>query len=237
MWIVGGNFQTPVLVTGLPRSGTSMVMGLLGLCGLWLGRTVPGGRENIRGFFENIILRERLQKRLLHQSGFDPIGVRRLPPAVWRPSVRNFRDVVAAALDAQQYDGSRAWGFKDAKLTLTWRVWHEHFPHARWIVVRRPSDDVVASCLRTRFMKHHSSDPTFWVRFVEAYLERLEALVRTVAWSRSVNSVDIISGRHDPLRQIVTDIGLTWNTEAVRAFVEPTVWHASPTSQSKDAGR
>ena len=73
-------FDAPVFVTGLPRSGTSMVAGLLGLSGLWLGHTVPGGQENIRGFFENVILRERVQKEILRQGRFDPLGVQRLPP-------------------------------------------------------------------------------------------------------------------------------------------------------------
>jgi len=236
-WLLGRHFDTPVLVTGLPRSGTSMVTGLLGLCGLWLGRTVPGGRENIRGFFENVILRERLQKALLRQGGFDPLGVTRLPPPGWQPVVRNFRDVVAAALAAQRYGGEQAWGFKDAKLTLTWRVWHEHFPHAHWIIVRRPSDEIIASCLRTSFMKHHSSDPAFWRRFVDAYLARLESLERSVAWSRTVNASDIVSGQHQALRQIVADLGLTWNESGVRAFVEPESWHAPRPPHPEEAAR
>src|SRR4029434_5176976 len=96
-------FDEPVFVTGLPRSGTSMVAGLLGVSGLWLGHTVPGGQENIRGFFENVILRERVQKEILHQGRFDPLGVRLLPPPAWHAVIKNLRAVVAAALGAQQY--------------------------------------------------------------------------------------------------------------------------------------
>lgn len=205
-----------------------MVAGVLGVCDLWLGHTVPGGAENIRGFFENVALRERLQKEILRQGGFDPLGVRRLPSAGWHPGVRMLREAVAAALAAQGYDARQTWGFKDAKLTLTWRVWHEHFPQARWIIVRRPSEQVIASCIRTSFMKQHSLDPTYWRSFVDAYLERLEMLKQGVGWHRVVDSTDIIGGNLEPLQTIVEELGLTWRPDAVRDFVAPEHWHAPP---------
>jgi hypothetical protein len=225
-WLSGECFDAPVLVTGLPRSGTSMVAGLLGVSGLWLGHTVPGGQENIRGFFENVILRERVQKEILRQGRFDPLGVRQLPPPAWHPAIKNLRAVVAAAVGAQQYDGRQTWGFKDAKLTLTWRVWHEHFPRARWIVVRRSSDEIIASCLRTSFMKQHSGDPAFWQQFVADYLERLGALQREVGWSRVIAAGDVAVGRFDALEQLVRDLGLTWRPEAMHAFIAPEHWNA-----------
>lgn len=209
-----------------------MVAGLLGLSGLWLGHTVPGGQENIRGFFENVILRERVQKEILRQGRFDPLGVQRLPPPAWHPSVKTLRAVVAAALDAQQYDGRQVWGFKDAKLTLTWRIWHEHFPRARWVIVRRSSDEVIASCLRTSFMKLHSGDPAFWHRFVADYLERLAALQQAVGWSRVIAAGDVAAGRFTALEQLIGELGLTWRPDAARAFLAPDHWNA-PRQQAR----
>lgn len=225
-WLSGGSFDAPVLVTGLPRSGTSMVAGLLGLSGLWLGHTVPGGQENIRGFFENVILRERVQKEILRQGGFDPLGVRQLPPSVWHPIIKSLRTVVATALGAQQYDGRQTWGFKDAKLTLTWRVWRDHFPLARWVIVRRSSDEIIASCLRTSFMKQHSGDPAFWRQFVADYLERLGTLQQEVGWSRVIAAGDVAAGRFDDLEGLVGELGLAWRPEAMHAFIAPEHWNA-----------
>jgi hypothetical protein len=226
-WRFRANFDTPVLVTGLPRSGTSMVAGALGRCGLWLGRSVPGDKNNFFGYFENIILRENVQKEVLRQGNVDPHGVDPLPPSDWRPQVGNLRDIVAAALTAQEYDGRQAWGFKDAKLTLTWRIWDEHFPQARWIVVRRPSDEIVASCLRTGFMRRHSSDPMFWRAFVAAYLERLDVLKEMVGWCRVVDAVDIVNLRFDALERLVGEVGLEWRPNAVRDFIAPGYWKAA----------
>jgi hypothetical protein len=224
-WLSSPAFDTPVFVTGLPRSGTSMVAGLLGLCGLWLGHTVPGGKENVRGFFENVALRERVQKEILRQGQFDPLGVRRLPPLAWHPSVKTLREVVGFALAAQQYDGRQIWGFKDAKLALTWRLWHEHFPQARWIIVQRPSNEIIASCLRTSFMMQHSSDPAFWRHFVADYLERLDALQRMVGWSRVIDAGDVAAARFDALEQLIGELGLAWRQDAVGAFIAPEHWN------------
>jgi hypothetical protein len=224
-WLTDANFNAPVLVVGLPRSGTSMVTGLLALCGLWLGHTVPGGKENVHGFFESVVLRERVQKEILRQGKFDPSGVRLLPSVTWHPIVRNLREVVGAALAVQQYDGRQIWGFKDAKLTLTWRLWHQHFPRARWIIVRRSDDEVIASCLRTSFMKQHSGDPAFWRQFVADYLERLAALQREVGWSRSIEAGDLVAGRFDTMEQIVGELGLNWRMDMVRGFIAPECWN------------
>lgn len=225
-WLSSPTFGAPVFVTGLPRSGTSMVMGLLGLCGLWLGHTVPGGKVNVHGFFENSVLRERVQKEILRQGSFDPLGVRRLPPAAWHPVIRNLRAVVGAVLGAQRYDGREIWGFKDAKLTLTWRVWHEHFPQARWVIVRRSSDEIVASCLRTIFMRQHSSDPAFWRQFVADYVERLGVLQQEVGWSRTIEAGDVASGHFDALERLVNELGLVWRPQAMHGFIAPEHWNA-----------
>jgi hypothetical protein len=174
-----------------------------------------------------VILRERVQKEILRQGGFDPLGVRELPPPAWHPVIKNLRAVVAAALGAQQYDGRQIWGFKDAKLTLTWRVWRDHFPRARWVIVRRSSDEIIASCLRTSFMKQHSGDLAFWRQFVADYLERLGILQREVGWSRVIAAGDVAAGRFDVLEQLVGELGLAWRPEPMHAFIAPEHWNAA----------
>ncbi len=216
----------PVFITGVPRSGTSMVAGMLEACGLWLGPTVPGNADNPKGYFENLVLRDNLQKEILLHSGFHRLGVTSLPPAEWQPDVPNMKAAVAHVLTAQGYDGSRPWGFKDAKLALTWRLWHAHFPGARWVVVRRKADDIVASCLRTGFMNQHSNDRAFWCAFVQSYEARLERLRATVAWSRNVHPAQLVAGDFVALKWMVVRLGLAWREDAVRRFVAPELWHA-----------
>ena len=57
----------PLLITGAPRSGTSLIAGLLHQMGMWTGHTVEGAPTNPRGFFENWGIREMIIKRQLAQ--------------------------------------------------------------------------------------------------------------------------------------------------------------------------
>ena len=50
--------KDPILVTGLPRSGTSLTTGCLHACGAWVGNTV-------KGFYENEAIRETVVKKFL----------------------------------------------------------------------------------------------------------------------------------------------------------------------------
>ena len=70
-------------------------------------------------------------------------------------------------------------------------------PPTRWCVVRRPSDEVVASGLRASFMKRRSSEPALRTQFVATYLPHL-----------------------------VGEIGLAWRPDAVHVCVAPKHWHA-----------
>ena len=218
--------MSPILVCGLPRSGTSMVAGLLALCGAWTGKTVGKGPSNPRGFFENRVLREQVDKALLRELGVDELGVDPLPALEDVPRAATFASRVLSLLSAEGYAGEGPWLFKDAKLTLLWPQWQEAFPRARWVIVRRPVEDVVRSCLNTHFMRQHSKDRSFWEEFASEYEARLRALLETSSWTREVSADEVVSNPMC-LEDLVAELGLAWHPRAVRKFVSPRFWGAS----------
>lgn len=219
-------FERPVLVLGMPRSGTSMTTGLLGLAGLWLGWTVPGDAFNPRGYFENVILRDGWEKPLLASLGADPLGVHPLPDMVEAAKpVEGLPGKIRRLLSMQGYDERQVWGFKGAKMTLLWPQWHAHFPQTRWIIVRRNPDDIVRSCLRTPFMAQHSTEPSFWYAFIAEYEKRLDALKASGADCWEVSTEDLAAGRFDALASVAEALELRWNEAAAREFVQPSYWH------------
>ena len=218
----------PIFVLGIPRSGTSMITGALHLCGAWIGATVPGGPSNPEGFFENVALRERVLKPMLEHQGADPLGVRALPELDRLTPLPELKQEVLRHLAQENYPGGDwAWLYKDCKLTLVWPVWRAAFPDARWIIVRRPPEDIVRSCLRTRFMNQHSLDPDFWRSWIGEYERRLEALKSSGVWWREIDSHAAVTSDLDPIRSLVNDLGLKWDEPSVRAFIKPQHWHAS----------
>lgn len=227
----------PIFVLGIPRSGTSMIAGVLHHCGAWIGATVPGGPSNPEGFFEHVMLRERVLKPMLIHQGADPLGVRAMPELDRLTPQPELKGDVLRQLAIEHYPGGdQAWLYKDCKLSLVWPLWRDAFPNARWVIVRRPADDIVRSCLRTTFMNQHSFDPEFWRTWVKQYEQRLEALKSSGVWWREIDSHDAVSDM-GALRGLVQDLGLQWNEAAVRSFIKPQHWHAAKVLNDSAKGR
>jgi hypothetical protein len=217
----------PVLVTGVPRSGTSLIMGSLAASGLWVGHTVPANSDNPKGYFENLRLRERVNKQILQGCGCDPLGIRCLPTLESLPNVNRLRESVLEAIGTEGYDRSEPWGFKEPKLALIWPLWRLHFPGARWVIVRRPLEDVVQSCLRTSFLRQHSSTTTFWHSLVQAYHERLNALLTSGAWCQEISSSEVVAGDFHALAGLIGDLGLDYDENRIKNFINPEAWNRS----------
>jgi len=220
------NLARPILVTGLPRSGTSLVAGSLQACGAWLGKTLAGNTANPEGYFENAAIREGLVKAILLQAQADPLGVRELPALSALPLQPSLGGQVLNLLMQQGYTGAETWLYKDAKLSLLWPLWRRVFPFARWVLVRRQPEDIIASCLRTDFMRQHSQDSEFWAGWVRAYEQRLDMLKACGAWWREVEAAQLLSEGALALRPLVDELDLEWNAAKVEALIKPRHWHA-----------
>ena len=213
----------PVLIVGLPRSGTSLVAGSLMHCGLWLGRTVGGNVHNPKGYFENAAIREGVVKPILERLGADPLGVRSLPRSGVCFDVPQLKAYLAQVLQRQGYDGQQRWGYKGNKLALIWQLWDRHFPDSDWIIVERPADEIVASCLRTPFMARLSPDPAFWHDFVMRRSARLGEIKQSHVRWHTIDASALAGGHTQELQRIVNRLGLVW-TDAVHDFIDPGLW-------------
>lgn len=221
-------FNSPIFVLGLPRSGTSMIAGCLGICGAWTGSTVPGGgKENPKGFFEHVYIREKIIKAVLRQAGCDPLGVSKLPPLDLNIQVPGLAELVGKVIRSDEYQDDRPWLYKDAKLTLLWPTFANTFPQARWVIVRRDEDSIIDSCLRTFFMNQHSTERTFWEDFVQEYVIRLNQLKNSGVTCYEIESRDVINGEFSTLRKLVQDLELTYREEELVSFVTPAFWHGA----------
>lgn len=226
------NIETPILITGLPRSGTSMVAGILTKLGVFTGPTVPGSEANPEGFFENIIIREQIIKKLLNAGGFCPLGVRSLPPGNFNREFtfdggRSLKDTLQRIISSQGYPTDLPWLYKDAKLTLLWRIFNSQFPDALWVVVRRKRKNFIRSCLRTNFMKQHSVNENFWNKFADEYELRLGELVKRTNRVIEVDTDVIVTGNFDIIEILCEEIGIDFSETTTAKFVSPKHWNRS----------
>jgi len=232
----GPLFQSPIIVVGHPRSGTSLVAGALARCGAWVGPHHTSS-DNPGGFYENAMLSHKL-RAALQGASYDPLGVASLPPPGWprtrgeRSSFRLTRAEVEWHITQDGYAGEGPWAWKQCKLLLVWQVVQDWWPDAKWVFVSRPIDDIVESCLNTPFMAQHTRAMRhelrrdFWVKSIHAYWTRATAMCLQCdavdVWSPSV-----VAGNLDELRGVVEHCGLAWDEDAVRSWVEPRWWHGA----------
>jgi len=219
--------QEPILITGMARSGTSLIAGIIHYCGAWGGDMTGPTRNNKKGQFENNYLRDSVTKPALRAMGCDPLGQSKIPDTKTMLIDPNWRNRVLAAMHDQGLR-DQLWMYKGAKMCLMWPQWNEAFPKAKWIIVRRDEASVIKSCLKTSFMRAYHNEAG-WKKWCNQHIlkfnEMLEAgLDISVVWSPRV-----MSGDFHEIRDAVEHVGLEWNEEKVRQFVTPEIWHGEVT--------
>lgn len=191
----------PILVTGAPRSGTSIVSRTIATCGAWSG--------TVNSLWENWKMRDTVLKPLLRSLGADPLGMASFPPAdAPTDGADDFRERVLAIRDAQGYDGG-PWVWKDAKLCLVNPLIAAAFPDAVWVTVWRPAEWVAQSIRNSSFMNPPDADAV-----VGTYHDRSERIDGIRVEPQSLND----------LREMVDALGLEWSPE-VETFYRPERWH------------
>lgn len=168
-----------ICITGMHRSGTSMVARVLQAAGLWLGppeALMPAQADNPDGFAEHLDL-VRLADEVLehHQAAWDappgPDSAARMPTA----SVTARADELLRGLATGAAPG-QAWGWKDPRASLLLGFWQTQQPGLRVLVCLRDPLSVARSLQR-----RHRVSLRFGLRLWLAYNSALLPAVRAGA--------------------------------------------------------
>jgi len=207
--------QEPIIVTGVPRSRTSMTCGTLNALGAFGGDMRGPTKYNQKGMYENRKV-VTMVKDYLRSMNCDPNAQHPLPSMDELKSWSNARSQIQRAMTEDGYTGG-PWFFKTVKGCHFWPVLHEAFPEAKWIIVRRDPEQIEASCHRTRFMKK-APDWSAWVREHERRIEELSNTVDCIeVWPNPNEAESFVD--------MVDYAGLEWNGVAVKEVLDPSQWH------------
>jgi hypothetical protein len=151
-------------ITGMHRSGTSVVSSLLQSGGLDIGQRLLGaGEGNVKGHFEDLdffqLHLQILKSQKMHSTGF----TLQQPLPIDEPNVHRAR-----ALIAERRRRGVTWGWKDPRSTLFLDFWRKMLPEANFLFLYRCPWDVVDSFVR-RGDKAFRADPGFAVRVWSHY--------------------------------------------------------------------
>lgn len=211
------------MVTGVPRSGTSLTAGVIHVCGAWGGEMFAGNKDNPKGFFENKELRQNVVKPYLRENGWDEYGQNPLPPRIVDPEIDWYETVMDVIEDQGYFDGQ--WFYKCAKAILMWQVWEAAFPDMLWVIVRRPAMNVARSCLKTRFMRAYNTQED-WLLYAYEHEARF-TLLKEATKGRvfEVWPGEFVEGNTHAFISMIEHVGLTWNAEGAEGLVIKEAWH------------
>ena len=139
--------NTPVFVTGIERSGSSLIGRIIDMCGAFVGNTTS--------MCENIHFKA-LMDSYYKEMGIDVRGQFPLPNTQEMLIPGSWATQIQFILEKEGYDHSSLWMAKGSRIGQIWPVWNHAFPNAKWIIVRRRTGDVIDSCLKTGFMNAYA---------------------------------------------------------------------------------
>ncbi|WP_022697917.1 sulfotransferase [Euryhalocaulis caribicus] len=202
-----------ILITGAARSGTSLTTQILKAHGCWLGSAV-------NSLYENTDIREQVLKPYLRAVDADPLGQDPLPDTGDLPPHHGLCRAIAERMEG----GPGRWAYKDAKLALVWPAWAKMFPEAKWVIVRRKTEEIVESCIKASFMRAHGEDRAAWARWVEEHERRFEAMM-----TAGLDAIEVWPRKFidDPeaFRPVAEHCGLEFNASAVCGAINPDRYH------------
>ena len=215
--------KSPILITGAARSGTSMIAGIIDICGAFGGITSPANQYNAKGMFENVKIRD-IDREYLTMIGADPMGQSPLPeqhkiliPADWK-------DRVDKAIIEDGYPGG-PWYYKGARSCMIWKVWHHAYPDAKWVIVRRRTADIVESCMKTGFMSAYDNEQD-WIKWVHYHEDRFIEMIRAGLNVKIVWPERVVKGNYEQLAELIEWLGLSLKLSEIIKFIEPKIWKA-----------
>ena len=186
----------PVCITGMHRSGTSMITRLLNLCGLYLGSAesiMPPDEGNPTGYWQNVEMDELSEAILaVFSKGWDfllPVMESGWEHREELDPIRTRAENCVAGLKA-----NRPWGWKDPRASLTIPFWKSLVPELKVVVCLRNPLEVAES-----LHKHTGSTAAFtynlWIRYYQRILEDVpqESRIITHYDSYFINAQDELS--------------------------------------------
>lgn len=213
-----------ILITGCPRSGTSMTAGIINLCGAFGGKMRKAPEETKHPIFENEDICAHVMVPYLRSIHADPRGQRPLPDVSSLIPIPDLKQRVEKFMYSQHYNGSHRVFYKSALIALTWPIWRRAFPNARWMIVRRADEDIVYSCMRTAFMNAYRTRQG-WRYWISQYKQRFQAMHDARLNIGDIWPTKFVEGDFSEIQACVRWLGLKWQEQNVQDFIEPALFH------------
>ena len=149
------NNNSPILISGMHRSGTSMVTKILNKCGLLIGNKLDSNSESL--FFQRINI---WMMSLLGSSWDCPKSFENIDQEVKENIIVQLNKLLDSRTNSLYFGWSSIikkgsfneinspWGWKDPRNSFTASIWKEVFPDLRAIYIIRHPIDIAESLFK-----------------------------------------------------------------------------------------
>lgn len=211
---------SPILITGIPRSGSTAVAATINLCGAF------GGEMSKRGMYSNDRIREEIVKTYLIENGIKKNGLHpkdmNLPFVdIFKSFNFNTKEWIENIMVEEGYQEGN-WMYKDSRLSLMWTIWNQIYPDAKWVIVRRRTGDIVQSCMKTKYMIGYD-DEAGWLDMVHGYEKNLISLIETCPNHMIIWPERMVQRNYQQIYDMCDWLGIKWNPDALH-FIDSLLW-------------
>lgn len=200
------NYEDPILVLTMGRSGSSMLAGILASHGVWTGKCLKPDHRNPKGYFENL----RMKKALVEMAGKKITQVYG-PDPKWKP-------LIEAIKKDEGYENG-PWLFKHN--VIYWKLW---LPYMKPKVIFPWRDKkAIFNSVRKSGFHAWQSDDLLWDTIVMHHNE-MES-VRRHFGGMYIDTELLIDGNKKQLRQAFDYLNISLDESIVDKFIDKSYWH------------
>lgn len=178
------NKQKIVCITGMERSGTSMVARVANLLGVNLGpqdALILETDYNEKGCWESRSLLEISDEILVRLGGSSHEPPEFRPGWEDDPGLRDLEQRARATIE-KDFSGLDIWGWKDPRSSLTLPFWRKILPEMHYIVCVRNPVDVVNSLLKRNWCSSFTGAFYIWLAYTTSAIRNTAGNRRLVVF-------------------------------------------------------
>lgn len=222
--------RNPIIIAAPPRSGTTMVAGLLKLHGAWVGRARvtnhPGSNSLIATENQDI---KKLMKTLARTYKYNNWSEEL--PEITPEDAKVLGTWLREAIEKIVPHGE-PWLVKTAWTLIFYDIWKEAFPGAKWVIVSRHIKNIVQSVKRHPKMALHKRKDV--KKYIKALHKKQDQVWEEVTIKRAhyVYADALSSGHMGTAGSLLTFCGITFNPEITRYFIKPEMFHRNTKRQA-----
>lgn len=208
--------QSPILIAGPPRSGTTMLAGLLYYHnGVWIGRSrktkYPGTNSDFGS--ENLDIKDimkRLAAQLIYQNWHTPLPD---TPLIW-----HIRDRLKDDIESFVPENTR-WLVKTSWLLAFHKAWDAIYPEAVWIFPKRSEESILDSMNRHPSMRKRPDNMKR--KFIQALHARQSETKSIVHNCIDIDVYKLSQQNRQEVQRLFDFLGSEVNWKVVNEWLDP----------------